>query len=68
MDSIFEMYNRGNQSQSNKFEGTGLGLAITKKMVDSLGGEIEVQSILGEGSEFEIKLPISLEMKDAESV
>jgi signal transduction histidine kinase len=42
-------------------EGTGLGLFVVHKIVSNLGGEIEVQSTLGKGSSFIVKLPIHFE-------
>ena len=49
---IFNMFYRG----SNKTGGSGLGLHIIKEAVEKIGGRIEVDSILGEGSKFEIYL------------
>lgn len=43
---------------TTKAEGTGLGLAVTKKMIESMNGEIEIISKIDQGSEFIIKLPI----------
>jgi len=49
---IFEPFARVGLSDSSRYKGTGLGLAITKKLVARLGGTIEVQSKLEQGSTF----------------
>ena len=43
---------------STKTEGTGLGLAITQKIIESHGGSIEVESTLGKGTTFRVRLPV----------
>jgi two-component system phosphate regulon sensor histidine kinase PhoR len=54
---IFERFYRVDKARSRELGGTGLGLAIVKHLVQSLGGEISVQSRLGEGSTFTFTLP-----------
>lgn len=56
---LFERFYRVDKGRSRQMGGTGLGLAIVKHIVKSMGGEIEVQSKLGEGTEFLITLPLA---------
>lgn len=56
--NIFIMFTRLHNQQ--KYKGTGLGLSTCKKIVEELNGEIEVESYVGKGTSFEIKLPIGL--------
>jgi two-component system phosphate regulon sensor histidine kinase PhoR len=57
LSRIFERFYRVDQARSRSQGGTGLGLAIVKHLVQSLGGEIEVESQLGRGSTFSFTLP-----------
>ena len=52
-DKVFEMYGRLHYDR----KGTGVGMAIVKRMVDNLGGRIELESKVGEGSVFSIYFP-----------
>lgn len=54
---IFEEFSREYTSTENKIEGTGLGMPIVKKLIDFMGGTIEVESELGKGSTFIITIP-----------
>ncbi|WP_437978809.1 AAA family ATPase [Sorangium sp. So ce295] len=58
LSRIFEPFEQVGE-QSVKSEGTGLGLAITKKLVQQMGGAVEVQSEVGEGSVFTVTLPLA---------
>jgi PAS domain S-box-containing protein len=55
-NKIFELFQR--LHKQNEYPGTGLGLAICKKIVHNLGGHIQASSSPGEGSVFEIFLPV----------
>lgn len=57
---VFAPFSREVSSLTNKIQGTGLGMAITKNLVDLMGGIIEVESRLGEGSTFTVELSFSL--------
>ncbi|MBI1184130.1 response regulator, partial [bacterium] len=56
LDRIFEKYEQVNQKTKYKYGGTGLGLAITKKIVEFLGGTVDVQSEPKVGSLFVVTL------------
>ena len=56
ISKIFKPFTQANNSITRKYGGTGLGLAISKKIVESLGGNIELTSEKGVGSEFSFVL------------
>lgn len=54
--NIFDAFAREDSKRINKIEGTGLGMAITKHIIDAMGGDIRVESTLGQGTHFYINI------------
>jgi two-component system, OmpR family, phosphate regulon sensor histidine kinase PhoR len=59
LDRLFTRFFRTRDAESRAIQGIGLGLAITKSIVEAHGGRIEVQSEVGRGSSFVVRLPRS---------
>ncbi|MGB3367444.1 MAG: ATP-binding protein, partial [Acidaminobacteraceae bacterium] len=59
IERLFERFYRVDKARSRNVGGTGLGLAIVKHVMLSFNGHINVKSVLGEGSEFIVSIPIS---------
>ena len=59
LDHIFDRFYRADKSHSREIGGNGLGLAITKNAIEMHHGEIKVASTLGEGTTFDVRVPLS---------
>lgn len=57
LSKIFDEFSRERKSEKNMIEGTGLGMSITKRLVDILGGKIEVSSEAGKGTTVSFTIP-----------
>lgn len=54
---LFEKFKRLDEDLNSSIEGTGLGLAITEKLVEMMGGHIDVSSVYGQGTTFTVTIP-----------
>lgn len=60
MDMILQPFSQADQSNTRTHEGTGLGLAIVSRILDNLGGTLNIESELGEGSTFSFSFPVRI--------
>ena len=59
LDQIFEDFTQAENNTDRLFGGTGLGLSISKKLVSIMGGDLSVDSVLGEGSAFKFAIDLA---------
>ena len=59
-ETIFDPFTRAESSMTNKIQGTGLGMAITRNLVKAMGGTIDLESELGQGSCFEVFIDLRI--------
>lgn len=60
LDRLFEPFEQASDGHARTHEGNGLGLAIVRDVVALMGGAVTVESVVGEGSRFRVRLPAPL--------
>ena len=65
LEHIFEPFSQAADDARSTFQGTGMGMPIVKGLVDEMGGTIDVQSELGQGSTFAVVLPFAIDRDPA---
>lgn len=68
LECIFQPFERAQNTTISGVEGTGLGMSIVKRLVDSMGGEITVESKEGAGSLFRVVLPLPISVREPEKL
>ncbi len=63
IDAVFEPFVQAEETTTREYGGTGLGLTIVKNLVDMLEGDIQVRSVIDQGSEFTIEIPVVVHAK-----
>jgi signal transduction histidine kinase/response regulator RpfG family c-di-GMP phosphodiesterase len=56
-EKLFGSFQRVDEIKNRSVQGTGLGLSITRQLLDMMGGQIQVDSVYGKGSEFTVEIP-----------
>jgi two-component system, sensor histidine kinase len=64
MNNLFTPFRQGEQFLTKKYHGSGLGLSICKKLIERMGGSIQVSSEFGAGTTFTFSIPVGVSSRD----
>jgi len=67
-DVIFEKFKQADSSDTRRYKGSGLGLAISTSLAKMMGGTITLESEVGQGASFTLKLPMHISNEDADDL
>ena len=66
LSMLYDAFRQADDSTTRKYGGMGLGMAITRSYIEMLGGSITVESAQGEGSRFQVLLPMQADSAEDE--
>jgi two-component system, sensor histidine kinase ChiS len=67
MDEIFEPFHQLDGSATRRYGGTGLGLAMVRRIIEAHGSQVNIYSVVGQGTRFEFTLRACQELSEEES-
>jgi len=67
IDHVFDEFSQADETTTRDYGGTGLGLPISRRFCQMMGGDITVETVMGEGSTFMIRLPLEVAVQESET-